>query len=89
MEEEKIIDKDQKEISAESIAVMKEEWEKKYNALEEKYENKLKEMHENHIKEIREIMTTGTSPVAQEIQQEDDRYEDEIILEHLKNKYKI
>lgn len=88
MEEEKTIDQLNKQ-HEESIKAIKEEYEKKLNDTETKYKTLMAEMQSNHISEIREIMRTGTSPEAQQIQQEDDRYEDEIIIEHLKNKYKI
>lgn len=88
MEDEKTIEQLNKQ-HEESIKVIKEEYEKKLNDMQSKYETRITEMQSNHISEIREIMRTGTSPEAQQIQQEDDRYEDEIILEHLKNKYKL
>lgn len=88
MEDEKTIEQLNKQ-HEESIKAIKEEYEKKLNDTESKYKTLIDEIQSNHISEIREIMRTGTSPEAQEIQQEDDRYEDEIILEHLKNKYKL
>ena len=88
MEEEKTIEQLNKQ-HEESIKAIKEEYEKKLNDTESKYKTLIDEMKLSHISEIREIMRTGTSPEAQQIQQEDDRYEDEIIIEHLKNKYKI
>ena len=89
MEEEKNTNQETKITEEDSVKVIREEYEKKLNEMQAKYESRIAEINTNHIEEIREIMRTGTSPVAQEIQQEDDRYEDEIILEHLKNKYKI
>lgn len=89
MEEEKNINQETKITEEDSVKVIREEYEKKLNEMQTKYESRIAEINTNHIEEIREIMRTGTSPVAQEIQQEDDRYEDEIIIEHLKNKYKI
>ena len=92
MDEEKSINeqlKENEEALSNSIKVIREEYERKLNDMKEKYETQISQINTNHIEEIREIMRTGTSPEAQQIQQEDDRYEDEIIIEHLKNKYKI
>lgn len=90
MPEEKIIDNQETKITEEdSVKVIREEYEKKLNEMQAKYESRIAEINTNHIEEIREIMRTGTSPEAQQIQQEDERYEDEIILDHLKNKYKL
>lgn len=89
MEEEKNTNQETKITEEDSVKVIREEYEKKLNEMQAKYESRIAEINTNHIEEIREIMRTGTSPEAEQIQQEDDRYEDEIILEHLKNKYKI
>ena len=89
MEEEKNSNQETKITEEDSVKVIREEYEKKLNEMQAKYESRIAEINTNHIEEIREIMRTGTSPEAQQIQQEDDRYEDEIILEHLKNKYKV
>ena len=89
MEEEKNTNQETKIFEDNSVKVIREEYEKKLNEMQAKYESRIAEINSNHIEEIREIMRTGTSPEAEQIQQEDDRYEDEIILEHLKNKYKI
>lgn len=89
MDEEKNTNQETKITEEDSVKVIREEYEKKLNEMQAKYESRIAEINTNHIEEIREIMRTGTSPEAQQIQQEDDRYEDEIILEHLKNKYKI
>ena len=89
MEEEKNTNQETKIIEEDSVKVIREEYEKKLNEMQAKYESRIAEINTNHIEEIREIMRTGTSPEAQQIQQEDERYEDEIILDHLKNKYKI
>ena len=90
MPEEKIIDNQETKITEEdSVKVIREEYEKKLNEMQSKYESRIAEINTNHIEEIREIMRTGTSPEAHQIQQEDERYEDEIILDHLKNKYKL
>lgn len=89
MEEEKNTNQETKITEEDSVKVIREEYEKKLNEMQAKYESRIAEINTNHIEEIREIMRTGTSPEAQQIQQEDDRYEDEIILDHLKNKYKI
>lgn len=90
MQEEKNIDNQETKITEEdSVKVIREEYEKKLNEMQAKYESRIAEINTNHIEEIREIMRTGTSPEAQQIQQEDERYEDEIILDHLKNKYKL
>lgn len=89
MEEEKNTNQETKITEEDSVKVIREEYEKKLNEMQAKYESRIAEINTNHIEEIREIMRTGTSPEAQQIQQEDDRYEDEIIIEHLKNKYKI
>ena len=89
MEEEKNTNQETKITEEDSVKVIREEYEKKLNEMQSKYESRIAEINTNHIEEIREIMRTGTSPEAQQIQQEDERYEDEIILDHLKNKYKI
>lgn len=89
MEEEKNTNPETKITEEDSVKVIREEYEKKLNEMQAKYESRIAEINTNHIEEIREIMRTGTSPEAQQIQQEDERYEDEIILDHLKNKYKI
>lgn len=89
MEEEKNTNQETKITEEDSVKVIREEYEKKLNEMQAKYESRIAEINTNHIEEIREIMRTGTSPEAQQIQQEDERYEDEIILDHLKNKYKI
>ena len=89
MEEEKNSNQETKITEEDSVKVIREEYEKKLNEMQAKYESRIAEINTNHIEEIREIMRTGTSPEAQQIQQEDERYEDEIILEHLKNKYKL
>ena len=89
MEEEKNTNQETKITEEDSVKVIREEYVKKLNEMQAKYESRIAEINTNHIEEIREIMRTGTSPEAQQIQQEDDRYEDEIIIEHLKNKYKI
>lgn len=89
MDEEKNTNQETKITEEDSVKVIREEYEKKLNEMQAKYESRIAEINTNHIEEIREIMRTGTSPEAQQIQQEDDRYEDEIIIEHLKNKYKI
>ena len=89
MEEEKNTNQETKITEEDSVKVIREEYEKKLNEMQAKYESRIAEINTNHIEEIREIMRTGTSPEAEQIQQEDDRYEDEIIIEHLKNKYKI
>ena len=89
MEEEKNTNQETKITEEDSVKVIREEYEKKLNEMQAKYESRIAEINTNHIEEIREIMRTGTSPEAQQIQQEDERYEDEIILDHLKNKYKL
>lgn len=89
MEDEKNTNQETKITEEDSVKVIREEYEKKLNEMQAKYESRIAEINTNHIEEIREIMRTGTSPEAQQIQQEDDRYEDEIIIEHLKNKYKL
>ncbi len=89
MEEEKNSNQEIKITEEDSVKVIREEYEKKLNEMQAKYESRIAEINTNHIEEIREIMRTGTSPEAQQIQQEDERYEDEIILDHLKNKYKL
>ena len=70
-----------------TLDVVKEEYEKKLAEQKDEYENKIKQMREQHIAEIRTLMTTGTSPEAEELKEE--LSEEEVILQTLRNKYHL
>ena len=81
MSEEKTID------TIDTLEVVKEEYEKKLVEMQSEYETKIKNMHEQHIAEIRTLMTTGTSPEAETIQEETNPYDE--ALNSLRQKYKL
>lgn len=70
-----------------TLDVVKEEYEKKLAEVTANYEKRMKELHETHIAEIRTLMTTGTSPEAEEIAQEINPYDEAIA--NLRKKYKL
>ena len=70
-----------------TLDVVKEEYEKKLAEVTANYERRMKELHETHIAEIRTLMTTGTSPEAEELAEEKDPYDEAI--ESLRKKYKL
>lgn len=86
MKEEKTVNTENVE-NVTSLDVVKEEYEKKLAEQKEEYESRIKAMHEQHIAEIRTLMTTGTSPEAEELKEE--LSEEEVILQNLRNKYHL
>lgn len=70
-----------------TLDVVKEEYEKKLAEVTANYERRMKELHETHIAEIRTLMTTGTSPEAEEIAEETNPYDEAI--NSLRKKYKL
>lgn len=89
MEEEKITNNEETTILEDnSVDIIKQEYEKKLEEIKEKYEEKIAQLNANHIQQIRTIMSTGTSPEAQKIVEEE-KTEDEIILDNLRKKYKL
>ena len=86
MKEEKTVNTENVE-NVTSLDVVKEEYEKKLADQKEEYESRIKTMHEQHIAEIRTLMTTGTSPEAEELKEE--LSEEEVILQNLRNKYHL
>ena len=71
-----------------SIDVVISEYEQRLADQKAEYESKISEMQNRHIQEIRTLMKTGTSPQAEEIQQNDLSEEDQL-LESLRKKFKI
>ena len=70
-----------------TLDVVKEEYEKKLAEVTANYERRMKELHETHIAEIRTLMTTGTSPEAEELAEETNPYDE--ALNSLRKKYKL
>ena len=70
-----------------TLDVVKEEYEKKLAEVTANYERRMKELHETHIAEIRTLMTTGTSPEAEELAEETNPYDEAI--NSLRKKYKL
>lgn len=70
-----------------TLDVVKEEYEKKLAEITANYERRMKELHETHIAEIRTLMTTGTSPEAEELAEETNPYDEAI--NSLRKKYKL
>lgn len=70
-----------------TLEVVKQEYEKKIAEIEASYQQKIQEMHETHIAQIRTLMTTGTSPEAEEISKEINPYDEAIAK--LREKYKL
>lgn len=71
-----------------SIDVIISEYEQRLAEQKAEYESKISEMQNRHIQEIRTLMKTGTSPQAEEIQQNDLSEEDQL-LESLRKKFKL
>ena len=71
-----------------SIDVVISEYEQRLAEQKAEYESKISEMQNRHIQEIRTLMKTGTSPQAEEIQQNDLSEEDQLI-ESLRKKFKL
>lgn len=71
-----------------SIDVVISEYEQRLAEQKAEYESKISEMQNRHIQEIRTLMKTGTSPQAEEIQQNDLSEEDQL-LESLRKKFKL
>ena len=71
-----------------SIDVVISEYEQRLADQKAEYESKISEMQNRHIQEIRTLMKTGTSPQAEEIQQNDLSEEDQL-LESLRKKFKL
>ena len=71
-----------------SIDVVISEYEQRLADQKAEYESKISEMQNRHIQEIRTLMKTGTSPQAEEIQQNDLSEEDQLI-ESLRKKFKL
>ena len=71
-----------------SIDVVISEYEQRLADQKAEYESKISEMQNRHIQEIRTLMKTGTSPQAEEIQQ-NDLSEEEQLLESLRKKFKL
>ena len=71
-----------------SIDVVISEYEQRLAEQKAEYESKISEMQNRHIQEIRTLMKTGTSPQAEQIQQ-DDLSEEDQLLESLRKKFKL
>ena len=71
-----------------SIDVVISEYEQRLADQKAEYESKISEMQNRHIQEIRTLMKTGTSPQAEQIQQ-DDLSEEDQLLESLRKKFKL
>ena len=71
-----------------SIDVVISEYEQRLADQKAEYESKISEMQNRHIQEIRTLMKTGTSPQAEEIQQNDLSEEDQL-LESLRKKFTL
>ena len=68
-----------------SISVVKEEYESKLAEQKQAYEQQIAQMRQNHVDEIRQLMRTGSVPEPQQYQEE--KSEEELIVEQLRKKY--
>ena len=78
-------DNNTNEVQVDSISVIKEEYESKLAEQKQSYEQQIAQMRQNHVDEIRQLMRTGSVPQAEQYQEQ--KSEEELIIEQLRKKY--